>query len=100
MAKKIRDTETQLKRLRVYNIVAAFAHLGQAVAMIAIITALDAKAPFPVTADYMSGPPGSPEPVDSVKLFDVDMGYGLIGFLMLSAFFHFLVASPAFFNRY
>jgi hypothetical protein len=28
------------------------------------------------------------------------MGYGLIGFLMLSAFFHFLVASPAFFNRY
>jgi hypothetical protein len=99
MAKKVRDTETQLKRLRVYNIVAAFAHLGQAVAMIAIITALDAKANFPVTADYMAGPPGTPDQ-ERVKLFDVDMGYGLIGFLMLSAFFHFLVASPAFFNRY
>jgi hypothetical protein len=100
MAKKVRDTETQLKRLRVYNIIAAFAHLGQAVAMIAIIAALDAKAPFPVTADYMAGPPGSPIPPERVVLFDVDMGYGLIGFLMLSAFFHFLVASPAFFNRY
>ncbi|MFM1796168.1 MAG: hypothetical protein RLZZ340_845 [Actinomycetota bacterium] len=100
MAKKIRDTETQLKRLRVYNVVAAIAHLGQAIAMIAIITALDAQANFPVTADYMAGPPGSPIPAERVVLFDVNMGYGLIGFLLLSAIFHFLVASPAFFTRY
>lgn len=100
MAKKIRDTETQLKRLRVYNIVAAIAHLGQAIAMIAIITALDAQANFPVTADYMAGPPGSLIPAERVVLFDVNMGYGLVGFLLLSAIFHFLVASPAFFSRY
>jgi hypothetical protein len=100
MAKKIRDTDTQIKRLRVYNIVAAVAHLGQAIAMIAIIAALDAQANFPVTADYMAGPPGSPIPAERVELFTVNMGYGLIGFLLLSAIFHFLVASPMFFTRY
>ena len=100
MAKQVRDTESQIKRLRTYNIVAAIAHLGQAIAMIAIITALDAQANFPVTADYMAGPPGSPIPAEHVKLFDVNMGYGLVGFLLLSAIFHFLVASPAFFARY
>lgn len=100
MAKKIRDTETQIKRLRAYNLVAAVAHLGQALAMVSIIAALDAQANFPVTADYMAGPPGSPIPAERVELFTVNMGFGLIGFLLLSAFFHFLVASPAFFTRY
>lgn len=100
MAKKIRDTETQIKRLRVYNIVAGSAHAIQAIAMLFIIAALDAQANFPVTADYMAGPPGSPIPPERVHLFDVNMGYGLVGFLGLSALFHFAVSTPYFFNRY
>lgn len=100
MAKKIRDENAQISRLRVYNIVAGAAHLVQAIAMGAIIAALDAQAEFPVTADYMAGPPGSPIPPERVELFTVNMGYGLVGFLLLSAIFHFLVASGEFFTRY
>ena len=100
MAKKVRDTESQIKRLRIYNIVAGAAHLLQAVAMLAIIAALDAQAEFGVTADYMAGPPGSPIPPERVDLFTVNMGYGLVGFMALSALFHFLVITPYFFNRY
>ena len=100
MAKQVRDTETQLKRLRVYNIVAGSAHLVQAIAMLVIMGGLKIQAEFPVTADYMAGPPGSPIPPERVHLFDVNMGYGLVGFLGLSAVFHFAIVSPAFFNRY
>ncbi|MEO0049416.1 MAG: hypothetical protein RL556_748, partial [Actinomycetota bacterium] len=100
MAKVVRDQETQIKRLRVYNIVAGAAHLAQAIAMLVIIAALKAQAEFGVTADYMAGPPGSPIPPERVSLFSVNMGYGLVGFLGLSALFHFAVASPYFFNRY
>lgn len=100
MAKKVRDEATQIKRLRIYNWVAGFAHLVQAVAMLAIIQALNAQAEFPVTADYMAGPPGSPIPPERVQLFTVNMGYGIVGFLALSAIFHFAVASPLFNKRY
>lgn len=100
MAKVVRDQETQIKRLRVYNLVAGSAHLVQAIAMLFIIAALDAQANFPVTADYMAGPPGSPIPPERIELFTVNMGYGLVGFLGLSALFHFLVSTPYFFGRY
>ncbi len=100
MAKQVRDTESQLKRLRVYNIVAGLAHLGQAIGMLVVIATLNAQAEFAVTADYMAGPPGSPIPPERVTLFNVNMGYGLVGFLGLSALFHFLIASPIFFERY
>ena len=99
MAKKVRDQETQIKRLRSYNLVAGIAHLGQAIGMLVIISALNAQAEFGVTADYMAGPPGSPIPPERVDLFTVNMGYGLVGFLGLSALFHFLVITPAFFAR-
>ena len=100
MAKLVRDQETQIKRLRSYNLVAGIAHLGQAIGMLVIINALNAQAEFGVTADYMAGPPGSPIPPERVDLFTVNMGYGLVGFLGLSALFHFLVITPAFFTRY
>jgi hypothetical protein len=100
MAKVSRTTEQQIARLRIYNIVAGAAHLIQALSMVAIIVALEAQANFPVTADYMAGPPGSPIPPERVHLFDVNMGYGLVGFLGLSALFHFLVSTPYFFKRY
>ncbi|MEY4367675.1 MAG: hypothetical protein RLZ28_1090 [Actinomycetota bacterium] len=100
MAKIERSIDEQIKRLRSYNLVAGAAHLLQAVALIAIIVALKAQAEFPVTADYMAGPPGSTIAPERVELFKVNMGYGIIGFLLLSAIFHFLVSTPAFFGRY
>jgi hypothetical protein len=100
MAKKEISQDQQISRLRNYNIVAALAHLAQAVAMLVIISTLNAQAEFPVTADYMAGPPGSPIPPERVELFTVNMGYGLVGFLGLSAIFHLLVSTPYFFERY
>lgn len=100
MAKTVRDESTQIKRLRAYNLVAGVFHALQAAALVFIIQALDAQAEFPVTVDYMAGPPGSPIPPERVELFTVNMGYGLVGFLALSAIFHFVVASPTFFDRY
>ncbi|MEO0027250.1 MAG: hypothetical protein RL716_581 [Actinomycetota bacterium] len=96
MSKKIRCEAEQISRIRVYNLVAGLAHLGQAIAMLVIIAALNAQAEFPVTADYMAGPPGSPIPPERVELFTVNMGYGLVGFLALSALFHFAVLTPYF----
>ena len=55
---------------------------------------------FPVTADYLAGPPGAPIPPERVSLFEVNIGVGVVVFLALSAFFYFLVASPMFFGRY
>ncbi|MFM6979926.1 MAG: heliorhodopsin HeR [Micrococcales bacterium] len=89
-----------MQRLRAYNLVAGFAHLAQAAGMLLIMVALEAQPEFPVTADYMAGPPGSPIPPERVQLFTVNMGYGLVGFLGLSALFHFLISSPVFFERY
>ncbi|MEY4423076.1 MAG: hypothetical protein RLZZ258_179 [Actinomycetota bacterium] len=100
MSKKIRSEAEQISRIRVYNLVAGLAHLGQAIAMLVIIAALNAQAEFPVTADYMAGPPGSPIPPERVELFTVNMGYGLVGFLGLSALFHFAVLTPYFGRRY
>lgn len=100
MAKQVRSDDVQIKRLRIYNGVAGSAHLIQAIAMLVIIVLLDAQALFPVTADYMAGPPGSPIPPERVQLFEVNMGIGLIAFFVLSAFFHFLVITPGVFPRY
>mgnify|MGYP000673909323 CR=1 FL=1 len=99
MAKKIRDTETQIKRLRIYNIVAGSAHAIQAIAMLFIIAALDAQANFPVTADYMAGPPGSGL-TERVTVFDINLGFGVVAFLAMSSFFHYLISTPWFFGRY
>lgn len=100
MAKQVRSDDVQIKRLRIYNAVAGSAHLLQAIAMLVIILLLNAQALFPVTVDYMAGPPGSPIPPERVELFQVNMGIGLVAFFLLSAFFHFLVITPRVFTRY
>ena len=81
--------------LRRINIIAGFFHLILA----GIILAVSNGFTLPVTASYLAGPPGSVF-TDPVTLFDVKIGYAVALFLGLSAFFHFLVASPKFFNKY
>ena len=99
MARKVFDNDQQIKRLRNYNIVAGFVHLLQALAFGSFLAQLDNKVTFPVTADYMAGPPGSGL-VERVTVFDINLGFGVVAFLGLSAFFHFLISSPLFFARY
>lgn len=100
MAKKIYDTDQQISRLRTYNVVAGILHLIQAAAFGWFLLQLDTQVQFPVKIEYMTGPPGSPLPAEAVKLFDINLGAGVVAFLAMSAFFHFLISSPWFFGRY
>jgi hypothetical protein len=81
--------------LRKINIFAGFLHLFQMIAVLA----LSNDFALPITATYMSGPPGSTY-APSVILFETPVGLTVAIFLGLSALAHFVVASPQFFGRY
>ncbi len=87
--------ELTMTRLRKVNILAGILHLVQ----MAAVLALSSDFALPVTATYMSGPPGSSF-APAVILFSTPVGLTVAIFLGLSALFHFIVASPQFFGRY
>jgi hypothetical protein len=88
-------TDKQIIPLRNWNIAAGSLHL---VSMIAVLL-LANDFSLPVTATYMSGPPGSTF-TDPVLLFNSNVSYAIGLFFGLSAFFHFFVASGKFFTKY
>ena len=100
MARKTFTNDQQISRLRVYNIVAGAVHLLQALVFGYVLTLLTKQVLFGVTIDYMTGPPGVELPTEKVTLFSTNLGIGVVAFLALSAFFHFLISSPWFFARY
>ena len=81
--------------IRRYNLIAGFFHLAQMVVVLFLANDFS----LPIVARYMSGPPGSTF-AEPVTLLDTPVGLTVAIFLGLSAFFHFLVASPKFFTRY
>jgi hypothetical protein len=81
--------------LRRTNILAGILHLVQMV----VVLALSNDFALPITATYMSGPPGSTF-APPVVLFSTPVGLTVAIFLGLSALAHFIVASPQFFPRY
>jgi hypothetical protein len=81
--------------IRRYNLVAGFFHLAQMAAVLALANDFT----LPIVARYMSGPPGTTF-AEPITLLDAPVGLTVALFLGLSAFFHFLVASPQFFDRY
>ena len=83
------------ERLRKTNIYAGVLHLAQ----MAAVLALSSDFSLPITATYMSGPPGTTY-APPVTLFETPIGLTVAIFLGLSAFFHFLVASGKFYPRY
>ncbi|MBM6546432.1 heliorhodopsin HeR [Janibacter sp. YIM B02568] len=94
----MRDPQTdgqRVARLRSLNWIAAGVHAAQAVAVVALATDFT----LPVTATYLSGPPGTP-PGEQVTLWDLSTPLAIAAFLALSAIFHLLVASPGVFGRY
>ncbi|BAU31764.1 heliorhodopsin HeR [Microcella alkaliphila] len=95
-----RTVDQKIGRLRIYNVVAGSLHLVQAIGFAIVLTMLSTQVTFAVTADYLAGPPGFPIPPERVELFDVNVGIGVVAFLALSAFFHFLISSPVFYGRY
>ena len=84
-------------RLRPFNLAAGGLHLLQALAMLALSTSIS----LPVTAVFGTGPPGQPQTQPQIdELFSYPLGPAVALFLLLSAGFHFLVASPWGWPRY
>jgi hypothetical protein len=81
--------------LRRFNLIAGVVHLLQMLAVIALSTDFS----LPVTATYMTGPPGSSFAAP-VVVFETPLALAVALFLGLSALAHFIVASPQFFGRY
>jgi hypothetical protein len=90
MSKEITD-----RGLRRINLFAGVLHFGQMVAVLA----LSSDFTLPITARYMSGPPGSTYG-DLIVLYDAPLAIGVAIFLGLSSLAHFIVVSPKFFPRY
>lgn len=88
--------EAALAKLRPFNLAAGLLHLASFVAIFFLAN----NASLPVTATYLNGPPGSGDYGDPVTLFSINIAYAVMGFLLLSAFFHFLVITPRMFPRY
>lgn len=88
-------TDQQIKPLRKWNIYAGVLHFAS---MIAILV-LSNNFTLPITATYMTGPPGSTQSAP-VTLFSPRTAFLIAAFMGLSALFHFIVASKQFFGRY
>jgi hypothetical protein len=88
--------DQKIAKLRRLNVWAGFLHLASLVAI--IVLANDAS--LPVRATYLTEAPGTGNFSEPVDLFSLNIGYSVAVFMGLSAFFHFLVASPIGFPRY
>jgi hypothetical protein len=88
------STERRLNRLRIWNLVVGLILAAQA-AMMAVLTN---NFSLPVTAGFITGPPGS-EP-ELHHLFNIATGWGVFTFLAISAVALLLIASPWVFPWY
>lgn len=88
------STEHQLGRLRTWNIAVGLILAIQAI-MIAVLTN---NFSLPVTATFMSGPPGTPPELHN--LFNISTGWGVFAFLAISAGALLIIASSPVFTWY
>ena len=88
------SVEQRLSRLRIWNIVVGLILAVQA-AMIAVLTN---NFSLPVSATFMSGPPGT-EP-ELHTLLNISTGWGVFAFLAISAGALLIIASPPVFSWY
>jgi len=87
-------TERQLNHLRNWNIVVGLFLAAQSVVM-ALLTN---KFSLPVTATFMQGPPGSAATLH--HLFNIQTGWGVFAFMVISALALLTIASPWVFPWY
>ncbi len=85
----------QINSLRSWNISAGLLHLASLIAILLLSNSFS----LPVTATYMTGPPGSTF-TNPILLFSNNVSYTIALFLGLSAFFHFLISSKKVFPKY
>ena len=92
----LQHTNPGITRLRRLNIYAGALHL---VSFLTILW-LSNDVSLPVRATYLSEAPGTGNFADPVELFSLNISWMVAAFMALSAFFHFLVASPVGFPKY
>ena len=88
--------ENTVLRLRKLNIIAGCLHLISFIAILALFN----NASLPVNAIYLTDAPGTGKFSLPINLLNLNIGYMVAAFMALSAFFHFLVASPMMFSKY
>jgi hypothetical protein len=88
------DLERRLNRLRVWNIGVGIVLAVEAVAIALLTNGFT----LPVTATWMTGPPGTAPELST--LFDVPLGWGVFAFVAISALALFAIASPGVFDWY
>ena len=80
--------ESDIRSLRIYNVIVGLIHLAQGIAMLALSTDFT----LPVTRGFLTGPPGTAPTQES--WFDVALGPAVAAFLLLAALDHLLMATP------
>jgi len=88
------SSERRLGRLRIWNIVVGLILAVQAILMAVLTNNFS----LPVTATFMSGPPGSAPELH--HLFNIATGWGVFTFLAISAVALLIIASPLAFPWY
>jgi hypothetical protein len=88
------SVEKRLNKLRIWNIAVGLVLAVQAV----LIAVLTNKFSLPVTATFMSGPPGTAPELH--HLFNIATGWGVFTFLAISAVSLLIIASPLVFPWY
>jgi len=88
------SSERRLGRLRIWNIVVGLILAVQAI----LVAVLTNNFSLPVTATFMSGPPGSAPELH--HLFNIATGWGVFTFLAISAVALLIIASPLAFPWY
>jgi hypothetical protein len=83
----------RLARLRVWNVAVGVVLALEAVAIALLTNSFS----LPVTATYMTGPPGSES--ELTELFQLPLGWGIFAFVAISAAALFIIASPGVFER-
>jgi Heliorhodopsin len=86
--------DARVRRLRWWNVGVGLVLAAQAV----VIAILANDFRLPVHADYMSGPPGSPQTLTQIGSFP--LAWGVFAFMALSALALLLIASPGIFGWY
>ena len=87
--------EVNTKTIKRYNATAGIFHLIQGLVVLALANDFS----LPIVARYMAGPPGSSF-AEPITLFKTPVGIAVAVFLLLSAFFHFLVISSKYSTKY
>ena len=82
--------DTTVARLRTWNLSAGVLHAVQAI----VIVVLANSFALPVTAHYMTGPPGPGVGTQAVTLFHISFAWAIFAFFALSSIAHFTVAGP------